>query len=78
MIDDEPRPHLDAFLASRGIALGRLRLAEALLRDGDTVEVTGPSEISPSPGTYREGIYVRTFRGTPDDPVRITASKRVG
>ena len=50
-------------------------LAETLLRDGDTVEVTGPSEVLAGPGTYRESTYVRTFRGTAEDPVRIKAIK---
>ena len=51
---------------------GRLFLAESLLCDGDTVEIEGPSEMVAVPGTYRDGSYVRTFRGTAEQPVRIT------
>jgi len=68
----EPGPALTEFLAARAVARGEpLRLAEAVLRDGDPVEIEGRAEGAVRPEGYRGTATVQRFRDHPDAPLVI-------
>jgi hypothetical protein len=68
-----PSDDLRRFLSQRGLfpELGRLSLAEGLLRDGDRLEVEGVPEDEPRLAGYRDVGVVRVMRERPGAPLRI-------
>ncbi|MEM9192928.1 MAG: hypothetical protein AAGF12_27380 [Myxococcota bacterium] len=79
-VQDVPKPvdpsaRLEGFLSRRGLfpSEGPLVLAEAVLRDGDLVEVQGVVEPQPVTEGYRDVDYVETFAARAHAPLMVRA-----